>query len=63
MAKSNGSNSIYKGIKNPSQKPSLDHWCGHLQHTPQGVSTDPVHEDIPCGTLKSKQYVKKGQRA
>lgn len=57
-----GSKSIYKGIRNPSQQPSLDHWYGHLQHVRDGVASDPVHEDIPKGPLSSKQYVKKEQK-
>lgn len=59
---SKGSSSIYKGVKNPSQKPNLDHWVGHLQHVRDGVASDPRHDDIPKGPLASRQYVKKEQR-
>lgn len=48
--------------KYPRAQAQLDHWVGPMQHWTQGVSTDPVHEEVPPGSLKSKQYVKKEQK-
>ena len=59
MPKTNKRNSAY--MKSPRAQASLDNWVGPMQHAPC-ISTDPVHEEIPKGPLKSRQYVKKEQR-
>lgn len=47
-------------MKPPRRHATLDHWYGPMQHTADGVASDPAKKDVPPGKLESGQVKPRG---